>query len=258
MKFGEPEKLLPTSNKFILRELTQLVFIMTFLHLDSLKGVPKVLNMTFLNTVNMDSVEKTEFDQFEKLIQGLIDQKYGCCDDFMSLGTTIGLQSNIESLFKTGEMKSSGIGSKDNFHEDKTIRGDKINWIEDGSVNEFEITYLTKIDRFIKHLNNSCYTSIKSYESHYASYEKNSFYKRHLDQFKNQKGRQFSIILYLNQDWKEEDGGNLCLYLDNGEQKKIAPFGGRMVFFKSDEMEHEVLPSFSRSRNSIAGWLKNE
>ena len=35
-----------------------------------------------------------------------------------------------------------------------------------------------------------------------------------------------------------------------------SPMGGRMVFFKSDEMEHEVHPSFTRERISIAGWLK--
>jgi SM-20-related protein len=206
----------------------------------------------------MDSEAKKEYDQFELLIQGLIDHQYGCCDDFMTSSGIDGLRSNIQSLSESGILKSSGVGNRDNFQQDKTIRGDKINWIEEDSEDESEIAYLKKIGRFINHLNNSCFTSIKSYESHYASYEKNSFYKRHLDQFKNQKGRQFSIILYLNEDWKEEDGGNLCLYLENGELKKIAPFGGRMIFFKSDETEHEVLPSFYRTRNSIAGWLKNE
>ena len=206
----------------------------------------------------MDSESKIEYNQFELLIQGLIDQKYGYCDDFLSPSSVLGLRNNLEQLIAGDKLKYSGIGSKANFHQDKSIRGDKINWVESNSIDEFEIDYLCKIDRFIMHLNNSCYTSIKSYESHYAAYEKMSFYKRHFDQFKNQKGRQFSIILYLNQNWTEDDGGHLCLYHENGEIKEISPLGGRMIFFRSDEMEHEVFPSLTRTRFSIAGWLKND
>jgi SM-20-related protein len=117
--------------------------------------------------------------------------------------------------------------------------------------------YLKKVEKFILHLNKTCFTSIKGFESHYATYEKKSFYKRHIDQFKNEKGRQFSIVLYLNQDWKAADGGMLSLYPHGEEQIDISPLGGRMVLFRSDEMEHEVHASSTRERSSIAGWLKN-
>ena len=48
----------------------------------------------------------------------------------------------------------------------------------------------------------------------------------------------------------------LTLYPDGKKQIDIAPHGGRMVFFRSDEMEHEVNASYTRDRNSIAGWMK--
>ena len=89
-----------------------------------------------------------------------------------------------------------------------------------------------KIEGFIQHLNRTCFTSISSYESHYAQYGKNTFYKRHLDQFKNENGRQFSVILYLNDEWKANDGGMLSMYPLNNPQVNIAPLGGRIVFFK--------------------------
>lgn len=205
----------------------------------------------------MDYEEIQEELQFEELIQGLIDDKYGCCNDFILPSTVKGLRANIQRLSESGKMKSSGIGNKIDFQKDKSIRGDKINWIEEQSTNQFESIYLKKIEKFINHLNKTCFTSIKSVESHYSTYEKRSFYKRHLDQFKNEKGRKYSLVLYLNQDWKEEDGGMLSLYLKDGEQIDISPIGGRMVFFQSDEMEHEVHASFTRERRSIAGWLKN-
>ncbi|MNV00587.1 hypothetical protein D3C71_907570 [compost metagenome] len=205
----------------------------------------------------MSNEEIQEQDQFEGLIQGLIDDEYGCCNDFILPQTVSGLSANIQRLNESESMRPSGFGNKLDFQKDDNIRGDKINWIVEESINPFEMTYLNKIEKFILYLNKTCFTSIKSFESHYSSYEKNSFYKRHIDQFKNEKGRKYSIVLYLNEDWKKEDGGLLSLYPKAGEQIDISPMGGRMVLFRSDEMEHEVNPSFTRERNSIAGWLKN-
>lgn len=205
----------------------------------------------------MNSEEIREQGRFEELIQGLIDNGYGCCDDFILPAEVNGLSANIQRLSESAQLKNSGFGNKTDFKKDLEIRGDKINWIDDESTNPFEIIYLKKIEQFILYLNQTCFTAIKSFESHYSSYETKSFYKRHVDQFKNEKGRQYSIVLYLNEGWKKEDGGLLSLYPALGEQVDISPLGGRMVLFRSDEMEHEVNPSFTRTRNSIAGWLKN-
>lgn len=205
----------------------------------------------------MDDEELKEVDQFEELIQGLIDNHYGCCDDFMLPNTLIGLQENIKILKELGRLKPSGFGNRTDYKNDQEIRGDKINWILTNSINPFELIYLNKIKKFINHLNKTCFTSINNFESHYSTYPKNSFYKRHIDQFKSEKGRKFSIVLYLNDNWKLEDGGMLSLHPEKLESVLISPIIGRMMFFKSDEMEHEVLASLTRERISIAGWMKN-
>tara|TARA_B100000795_G_scaffold225955_1_gene181821 strand:- start:1263 stop:1880 length:618 start_codon:yes stop_codon:yes gene_type:complete len=204
----------------------------------------------------MSTDEHHDQNQFEELIQGMIDNNYGYCDNFISPSTVQGLRDNLKDLNKLGELKASGLGNKKVVHINKKIRGDKIHWIDNASINPSEIIYLNKINKFVEHLNNTCFTAINSFESHYSTYEKTKFYKRHLDQFKSEKGRQFSIILYLNKDWKDTDEGALSLYPKNGAQKNITPSGGRLVFFRSDEMEHEVQPSNTRERRSIAGWLK--
>lgn len=200
---------------------------------------------------------KLELDHFEELIQGLIDNKFGCCNDFITPITSAGLRANISVLAETGKLKIAGIGNQGNLQNNLLIRNDRVNWIQNLSTNAFEEVYLQKIWRFIHHLNTTCFTSIQSFESHYSNYKIGAFYKRHIDQFKTEKGRQFSIVLYLNQEWKTEDDGNLSLYPLNAAQTNISPQSGRMVFFKSDEMEHEVHPCSTRERNSIAGWLKN-
>ncbi|HPQ21723.1 MAG TPA: 2OG-Fe(II) oxygenase, partial [Saprospiraceae bacterium] len=80
------------------------------------------------------------------------------------------------------------------------------------------------------------------------------FYRRHKDQFNNDFGRKFSLVSYLNEDWKSADGGQLVVYTQQSS-KKIEPRLGTTVFFRSDVTEHEVLLSHA-PRFSIAGWLK--
>jgi SM-20-related protein len=110
------------------------------------------------------------------------------------------------------------------------------------------------VTAFIDYLNQTCYTGINDFEFHYAFYEAGSFYQRHLDQFRADLGRKFSLVTYLNDNWSDDDGGKLSLYLQDRDVS-IFPYGGRSVFFKSDEVEHEVHLA-GRSRISIAGWLK--
>jgi len=62
------------------------------------------------------------------------------------------------------------------------------------------------------------------------------------------------LINYLNENWQEEDGGQLCLYNDT-KKVSVAPQSKTAVFFKSDELEHEV-ELCTKTRMSISGWLK--
>jgi SM-20-related protein len=100
----------------------------------------------------------------------------------------------------------------------------------------------------------SCYAGITSYEFHYTLYETGSFYSKHVDQFKDNSSRKYSIISYLNADWKEMDGGELKINL-LGKDKVISPMQGKTVFFRSNELIHEVLVTH-KPRLSVTGWLK--
>ncbi|MNL15131.1 2OG-Fe(II) oxygenase superfamily protein [compost metagenome] len=112
------------------------------------------------------------------------------------------------------------------------------------------------MDIFVSYLNRTCYTGITGYEFHYTLYEKGSFYKKHVDQFRNNEVRQYSMIMYLNAGWKEKDGGQLCIHHPDHLQN-IAPMAGKSVFFKSSDLPHEVLRT-NKPRMSITGWLKTE
>jgi SM-20-related protein len=198
-----------------------------------------------------------EHEQFESLIQGFMDNQFGLCDNFVSSDIIDGLAQMLLSNKSTGLMHPAGVGKRFDFQKNTEVRGDLIKWIENHTGNFFEQYYIKKVERFIQYLNETCYTSINSWEFHYANYEVGSFYKRHLDQFKTDKGRKFSLVLYLNKSWTESDGGLLAIYLADQSQHDFLPFSGRLVFFKSDQIEHEVYPSTTRERMSIAGWLKS-
>jgi SM-20-related protein len=193
-------------------------------------------------------------NQFDTLIDSYIGNKIGIDNNFLSKELSLGLQDNILQLQKDDQMHSAGIGNKEIKDPHQKTRTDKIYWMDKKHDNVFELEFLQLAERFIRHLNNTCYTGINSYEFHYAVYEEGSYYKRHTDQFQNNDNRKYSLISYLNEDWLEEDGGQLWVYQEEGIQK-VVPHSQTAVFFKSNELEHEVTRA-NRSRMSISGWLK--
>lgn len=192
--------------------------------------------------------------QFDVLIDSFIANKVGIDKNFLSRELSKGLQQNIRQLQEDNGLKTAGIGNDRVKDANQQMRSDKICWLDKTNNNVFEQEFLELAEAFIGHLNSTCFTSINSYEFHYAVYEEGNFYKRHIDQFRSDNQRKFSLINYLNEDWLEEDGGQLYLYQDETVQK-IQPESKTAVFFKSDEMEHEVALC-NRSRMSITGWLK--
>jgi Rps23 Pro-64 3,4-dihydroxylase Tpa1-like proline 4-hydroxylase len=195
-------------------------------------------------------------NSFEALITTYIDNKVGMSEFFLSDELANNLKQNILNLQQKSLLMAAGIGSSEVVSYDTAIRSDSIYWLDKKNNNPFELQFFELIEEFILYLNRSCYAGITSYEFHYALYEKGDFYLKHLDQFKNNSGRKYSMISYLNKDWEDNDGGELLIHLE-GNNQKISPTHGKTVFFKSDELEHEVLVT-QKTRMSITGWLKSD
>jgi SM-20-related protein len=191
---------------------------------------------------------------FNSLIDSFIDDKVGIADDFLSKTLSGHLRDNLIALYADQKLLLAGTGNKDLVQHDTLLRGDKIYWLDRAHNNVHENSFLDLMDSFVLFLNNTCYTGIKGYEFHYTLYEIGSFYTKHLDQFQNNKSREFSMIMYLNDNWQQQDGGELCIYHTN-HQQTISPENGKCVFFKSSKLMHEVLIT-QQPRLSITGWLK--
>ncbi len=183
-----------------------------------------------------------------------MEKRVGIANEFLNADLAFHLKSNLVSLYEKEALKLAGLANNHALNHNEKIRSDKIFWLDKADNNHHELLFFDLIDAFVLYLNSTCFTAIKSYEFHYALYEQGAFYKRHLDQFKSNNSRVFSIIMYLNEGWIKEDGGELKVYQEQ-EIQIISPENQKCVFFKSNEIEHEVLVT-NVSRMSITGWLK--
>lgn len=195
-------------------------------------------------------------NNFELLIESFIKDNVGIDNHFISDELSQHLKQNLLELLKQNKLKEAGTGNNVLVSHDKAVRSDLIYWLDRAHNNEYENDFFDQIDDFVKYLNRSCFAGINGYEFHYSLYEVGSFYQKHLDQFNNNPSRKYSMISYLNDDWQESDGGQLMIY-QNYNNKKVSPTQGKTVFFKSNELQHEVLVT-QKQRLSITGWLKRD
>ncbi len=198
----------------------------------------------------------TEEAKYEQIIQGILANGYGICDNFLEATEVINISKSFSDRFNLGNFQPAGIGKTDS-RSISEIRGDQILWLDETTENEAEKQILNKIKALSNYLNSTCYLGIVGSEFHYACYGPGKFYKRHKDAFQSQKGRLLSVIIYLNQHWQEADGGKLVIFpSEKGIEKEIfiEPTAGKLVCFESEKLEHEVQVSFAK-RMSLTGWL---
>jgi len=195
-------------------------------------------------------------NQFDTIADGLADKGYATIDHFLSA-------EEVHAIFQLDDFKNAllhfkkaGIGKSADKQINEGIRGDYIQWInKETAASEIKV-YLDRLAQLTSFINQSLFLSLKDYEVHKTIYPAGTFYKRHLDQFKKDDHRKLSVICYLNEDWKEEYGGQLRMYLPEGELD-VFPTGGKLVCFRSDQIEHEVLPA-NRERMSLTGWMLDQ
>jgi len=143
---------------------------------------------------------------FDCLIDSFIKDKVGIAENFLSVSLATHLKDNLIGLFENKKLLNAGVGNDQVVNQNKLIRSDVIYWLDRKHNNQHENDFFDLMDEFVVYLNRTCYTGITGYEFHYTLYESGTFYKKHIDQFQNNGSRQYSMIMYLNSDWKVGDG----------------------------------------------------
>jgi SM-20-related protein len=193
---------------------------------------------------------------FASIADNLADHGFAQADQFLSQKETSDILSLDEFRNGADQFKKAGIGKNQGLQINEAIRGDYIQWLDKTLSPPAIKLYLERLSELVHFLNQNLFLSLKDFEVHMTIYPKGSYYKRHLDQFKQDDHRKLSVICYLNENWKEENGGQLRMHLPDGPHD-ILPTAGRLVCFRSDQIEHEVLPA-TRERLSLTGWILDQ
>ena len=193
---------------------------------------------------------------FDPIVDNLAEHGYAIANQFLSQSEVASINALPEFEKSVDTFRRAGIGKNADLQINEAIRGDYIQWIDKAIAAPPLNVYLERMNALIQYFNQTLFLSLKDFEVHMTVYPIGTFYKRHLDQFKKDDHRKLSAICYLNEDWKEAHGGQLRMFLDH-TPVDVLPTAGKLVIFRSDKIEHEVLPA-TRERRSLTGWILDQ
>ncbi len=170
------------------------------------------------------------------------------------------LAHECQRLHDEGQFNKAAIGRGATKTQHAEIRGDFTLWIEESTASSVQKDFLTSLSVLLQQLNRVFYLGLKRYETHFALYPAGAGYDKHVDNHRGSGARKITFILYLNERWQKEHGGELSLYQpENPDQliTRIEPTLGTFVLFRSDLFPHQVEKSF-QPRLSVTGWFRDD
>ena len=182
-----------------------------------------------------------------RLIDGLAQRRYSAVGNALP----ITFVHDLKTCLNERSLRPARVGTK--ALEAPEIRNDDISWIDESDLKPAEISLFAFFEKLRRRLNQELFLGLTDFEAHYARYDAGHFYAKHVDRFNDNNARVISVVLYLNENWTESDGGSLKL--STTPPTLILPQGGTLVCFTSEDIEHEVLPAH-RTRLSIAAWFR--
>ena len=196
----------------------------------------------------------SEHPQLLSIVDDLAGQGWSRQEIFLPEALTHALAAECRLRAAEGELAPAGVGRGQGQDVREGIRGDHILWLEPGQSQACD-QYLALMDSLREALNRDFYLGLEDFECHFALYPPGTFYRKHLDRFRDDDRRTVSAIIYLNEQWLPEDGGQLRMFLQDGSERDASPVGGSLIVFMSADLPHEVLPA-SRERLSVTGWFR--
>lgn len=194
----------------------------------------------------------------DAITNGLAGRGFGVVPGFLGRAGVTALRGEGMRRRAAGEFHAATVGRAGAAGHDPTVRGDSICWLGGPASTAPERALFGQLAALGAALNGALFLGIEEFEAHYACYPPGAGYVRHVDRFRDDAARVVSLVLYLNDAWRDTDGGALRIYAArdaNTATCELPPRGGTLVAMRSDTLSHEVLPARA-DRWSIAGWLK--
>jgi SM-20-related protein len=199
-----------------------------------------------------------ESDPHAHVADQLRSAGYCVVERFLDAATVAALAAECRDLAARRMLQPAAVGRSGRRKVDASLRGDSTGWFDPAALSAAQSRYWARIDALRCALNRSLLLGLASLEAHFALYPPGARYVRHRDRFRDDDTRVLSSVLYLNDDWHEDDGGALRIWLGAPSPERhrdVLPRGGTLALFLSADFDHEVLPA-RRERLSIAGWFR--
>lgn len=203
--------------------------------------------------LNLENSTILAADIYDQMADSLVSKGYSIFTDILPVAMTESLYRRVTQL-DSNDFNAAGIGRKQDYQLNEEIRSDITRWLTDE--HPVDASYLNWMTHLRSELNQRLYMGLFKYEAHYAHYVPGAFYQRHVDAFTGQSNRVLTSLLYLNPDWKADDGGELLIYDPETEEviEEILPEYGKFIVFLSTQFPHQVVKA-NRDRYSISGWF---
>ena len=202
--------------------------------------------------------ERLNDARHEQITSGLADRGFVVIPGFLAREPVTALRGEGARRRAAGEFHVASVGRAGTAECAASIRGDSICWIGGRTSTAPECALLAHLHSLCVALNSALFLGIAELEAHYACYPPGTGYVRHVDRFRDDAARVISLVLYLNDDWRDADGGALRIYATRDAHEpacELPPRGGTLVAMRSEVIAHEVLPA-NAERWSIAAWLR--
>ncbi|KAG1668137.1 hypothetical protein FOA52_005129 [Chlamydomonas sp. UWO 241] len=212
-----------------------------------------------------------------KLGTSLKTNGWAVCDDFIPQGAVDACRGEVkvmETHYTPGQIwvgKQADAGAEVAVND---VRGDKVLWldeealsatsfIKDGRQRKCSFATLHQVVHSVDEL---LMRTLPTYVSDLRGLEEGgrsdamlaiypgagSRFARHIDNSAND-GRRLTCLCYLNKDWTPTLGGCLRLFVEGKPPVDVLPLGGRLAFFWSKVVAHEVRPAYA-PRHSFTLW----
>jgi len=227
------------------------------------------------------------FDEVLAVVASSLTQHHYCIlDSFIDSASTLTLHKDVLRAWEGGRMSEKGgltdarEGKNTNYSKDST-RGDYLGWFsgkEGGGMWSQEVStagsvapdappdslpgYMLKVSTLVEELK-ALLPELEGVTERSRAmvtcYPPGARYTKHADNGgASSNGRRLTVLLYLNKDWAQGDGGELAIYDSkdtNATVRIIPPLGGRVVVFWSDKrVPHAVLESH-KDRFTVTLWF---
>ncbi len=163
----------------------------------------------------------------------------------------LGLELAQRVLLEARNVPLRRAGIRRSAELDDSVRTDELAWLTREESKGALAEAVARFDALMNELNESAWVGLRTFDLQLARYAPGGHYERHRDAFPGQDNRRITAIVYLNPEWRPEHGGQLQLHVTPPLQ--IEPTLDRLVVFRSEVVEHEVLHAHAE-RWALTAW----